>query len=117
MAAAIKCEELASEELASEKLASEELASEELAGEELASEELASEELASEELASEELASHKCEELAGQFALLDHDKNGEITAAELLHTVTELGVELADDEVRPPSKRLKKGVLSYICAG
>lgn len=44
-------------------------------------------------------AADKGEELADQFALLDHDKNGEITAAELLHTVTELGLSLADEEV------------------
>ena len=44
-------------------------------------------------------AADKTDELACQFALLDHDKNGEVTAAELLHTVTELGLALTDEEV------------------
>ena len=38
--------------------------------------------------------------LRSQFQLLDRDTNGEVTAAELLHTVTELGLALSDEEVR-----------------
>ena len=38
--------------------------------------------------------------LRSQFQLLDRDNNGEVTAAELLQTVTELGLILSDEEVR-----------------
>ena len=59
-------------------------------------------------------AADKGEELADQFALLDHDKNGEITAAELLHTVTELGLSLADEEVWPRLVSLKRQFNHFI---